>query len=459
MTPPRPLKRQGSTDVRAPLHIHHLSTAVKVQNAALIYLCIWTVAPPLAFGEEYRVAAVVAALIWGVTELTRKGNILANPTAPVLLCMAYLVYTLIVEASLGAGSYLDWHIQPAIMLFFLVVYESRRREIHTLAPAFWWTLATLPVWLVLSLIGLREYGHAARVFVRSSDEALELAEQGVGGYGLVYFALVLIPILVALTISRYRSNVRGIPKYLQLVQGRLPLLTGATLALAALFILRAQYSIAIYLGSLAVASMVVTRRRAIAVLILCIPLAVVALQEDALYGTLELASSATQGTNVGKKVEDLMTSMQSDYAVGSVWDRLERYRRSIELFIESPLVGVLEFTNVGKHSSYLDRFARYGVVIGSLFAYLLLYLPVRMMRRMDAGFGMAFGVFVIALLFPLVNTVFMGFGSALFIMFPVACSYFPDTAPRRRRAAASVADGPTGVFVPPATSSGRTAHD
>lgn len=407
------------------------TTAIKIQNFALIYLCVWTIAPPMAFAEEYRYAAVAAALVWGVMELTRRDNILANPTAPIMLCVAYQLYTLGIEASLGTERYFDWHIQPAIMFFFLLVYESRRRDVETLAPVFWWTVASLPLWFALSLVGLSEHGHAARVFVRSSDEAAELAEQGVGGYGLVYFALTMLPILIALTLTRHRDRLQALPAQLKLLQGRLPLLTGASLALGVLFILRAQYSIAIYLGALAVAAMAVSRRRALAVLLISIPLATVAVQENSMVATLEFAQSMSQGTNVGRKIDDILTSVQADYAVGTLGDRLERYTRSLQLFAQAPIFGVLEFADVGKHSSYLDRFARYGLVGGVLFLYLLLYLPVRMMRRMNAGFGMAFSVFVIALLFPTLNTVFMGFGAALFIMFPVACSYLAGRSPDR----------------------------
>jgi O-antigen ligase len=241
----------------------------------------------------------------------------------------------------------------------------------------------------------------------------------------------MLPMLVALTLNKHRSQLQSLPAQLKLLQGRLPLLTGASLALGVLFILKAQYSIAIYLGAISVAAMIVSRRRALVVLLIAIPLVVVALQEKTMVGTLELAQSVTQDTNVGRKIDDILTSLQSDYAVGSLGDRLERYTRSLQLFANAPIFGVLEFADVGKHSSYLDRFARYGLVGGAVFMYLLLYVPVRMMKRMHAGFGMAFSVFVIALLFPTLNTVFMGFGTALFIMFPVVCSYFTGPGSER----------------------------
>lgn len=399
-----------------------MNNAIRVQNWALVYLCVWTFAPPLAYEDAYRYAAVFAGLIWSVMELTRSDNIFARPTIPVLLSGAYLLYTLAVEWALGPEADFAWHIQPAIMLFFLVVYESRRRMLGTLVPVFWWTLATLPIWLAISLVALSRHGHAARVIVRASEEALELTEQGVGGYALVYFSLALLPVLITLTVRRREKYLKGMPHVLRYVQGRLPVFTGVTALLAALFIFKAQYSIAIYLTALVLLAIFVPRRHAVAIAVVGIPIAIVMLQEGPMVRTLEAAGSVVQGTNAGNKINDLLTTLQEDRAFGTVGDRMERYARSTEIFLESPLFGVLEFRDVGKHSSYLDRFARYGVVIGGIFVYLLLYVPVRMMKRTKAAFGMAFAVFTVALLFPALNTVFMGLGTALYIMFPAACS-------------------------------------
>lgn len=45
-------------------------------------------------------------------------------------------------------------------------------------------------------------GHAMRTVVRSSDAALELANSGVGGFGLAYSTVIMVPIIYMLFRSR-----------------------------------------------------------------------------------------------------------------------------------------------------------------------------------------------------------------------------------------------------------------
>lgn len=95
--------------------------------------------------------------------------------------------------------------------------------------------------------------------------------------------------------------------------------------------------------------------------------------------------------------------------------------RSFLLFLENPVIGVLEFASVGKHSSILDTFARFGIIFGTVFVYLIAYLPWRAIQVAGARhFGVPFAMLIaIALTFGL-NSGFMGLGVMMFIVFPVA---------------------------------------
>ncbi|MBC5784865.1 O-antigen ligase family protein [Ramlibacter sp. USB13] len=399
-----------------------IGTNLKVQNIAIAYVCLWAVSPPLGYRTEYRVAALAAVLVWFVLEIARRGNIFARPTTPVLVAGAYVIYTLSIEVILGPEAEFDWHIQPTILLFFLIVHESRRRQIETLAPVFWVTLASLPLWLALSLMGLSEYDNAARILVRSSEEAMELAEQGIGGYGLVYLMVTLLPVMVYLAATRSGRMIPGTPKIFGFLERRVPILTALTALLGVIFILRAQYSIAVYLAALSTLALMASRKRALLLVAMLLVGLMLLIEQNILFSLLDWLASLTSGSNLAKKFQDILDSLRADEAVGTLSDRTERYLRSLSLFAENPFLGVLEFRDVGKHSAYLDRFARYGFLVGGMFVYLMLYLPVRLMKQMRTGFGMAFAVFAVVLVFPALNNVFLSFGVALYIMFPVACT-------------------------------------
>src|SRR5690606_36725556 len=144
------------------------------------------------------------------------------------------------------------------------------------------------------------------------------------------------------------------------------LLMLVNLLLAIWMVLNAGYSFAVLLmfGSLLVVFLV-NRRGLMPVmrglLFSIVATVVLLLAFGPLLGFL---SDLAQGTEYPQKLADWQASCAGDSAVGTVDVRLERYQRSLELFLRNPLIGVLEFDDLGKHAAYLDRFAQYGFFFG-----------------------------------------------------------------------------------------------
>ena len=122
-----------------------------VQNLCLIYVCLWTTAPPLAYPDWARLLSVLAMLIGAGTDAARRGGIFRRPTLPVLLAMAYIVYTGAVEFLYDGAGGVTRNLQLFIMLMFLIVHESRRNDLDSLRPVFWAVLLTLPIWQVITI--------------------------------------------------------------------------------------------------------------------------------------------------------------------------------------------------------------------------------------------------------------------------------------------------------------------
>jgi hypothetical protein len=62
---------------------------------------------------------------------------------------------------------------------------------------------------------------------------------------------------------------------------------------------------------------------------------------------------------------NIIKGKDDEYNTASV--RLERYTRSIKLFIENPLTGTFSFNDIGKHSTLFDQFAQFGLFFGLIF--------------------------------------------------------------------------------------------
>ncbi len=242
-----------------------------------------------------------------------------------------------------------------------------------------------------------------------------LAGQGIGGYGFVYTVLLCLPFLAHFTMdSRARQClVEG-----SLLRKRLArLLVALNFALACVLLLKAGYSIALLLAGLSVALVVLVRsRRGLPFAISIVASGLLVLMTAiALPPALRGLESMAKGTEYEAKIRDFQESMADGRSTGTVETRAERYERSLRLFLEHPLVGTLMFDDVGKHSAILDRFAQYGVVVGALFFFLIAYCPLRMLRdtRVPIGLGLSFAF--VAIMFPMVNNVFMSWGLILYV--------------------------------------------
>lgn len=421
-------------------------SVIGIQNAAIGYVCLWATAPVLAYGDTYRWAAAGAVALWALLEAGRPRGIILNPTLPSILAAFYALYTGITELLIGPDRNIDTHIQLWIILFFVIFYESRRNLVYTMAPIFWLMVATLPIWLYTTYTAFDKYGsHTARHLVRSSDISRELTSEGVGGYSLVYSAVIMIPICISLLVNRKRligRRIEGLADIFGQSRSFAMFFVALTLALSIVVVLRAGYSIALILAIACAITSLLFRRGGAAPLMFA-PLILMGgylFIEMSLVPILTALQPLVQGTPYAIKVRDIILTLATDQSQGSFDDRWSRYSRSFIIFLENPLFGVISYRDVGKHSSYLDALARYGIAVGPLLMYIFLYLPARMIRASKDNIGLPLSVFVVAAIFPLLNNVFSAFGVMLFIMAPVACGLVALSPVRRqgsyRRAAA-----------------------
>lgn len=398
-----------------------------IQNLAVAYVCLWATSPMLAYGIGFRLAALAAVGVWFLLEIVRPGGIVLRPTVPVIVTLFYVAYTAVTETLLGGQSDIASHFQIWIMLFFLIFYESRRHDVRSMAPIFWFMMLTLPIWFFTTYTAFDTFGsHAARYLTRSSDLARELSSDGVGGYSLVYSIVVMLPVFGLLLLNFRRFTPLEQPAFMRPIS-RIPLIIPAlmlaNLVLGAAVVLRAGFSIAIVLAVFSLAISLAFKRRSLLMVVLTPLIMMLAwlMFQMALVPLLEALRPLAEGTSYNRKLLDVIETLKSEQSQGTLDDRIIRYQRSLDLFFQNPIFGVISNRDIGKHSAYLDTYGRYGLLVGSAFVYLLTYLPVRMMRGMRDNFGLAFSVFCIMVILPLVNDVFSSLGVMLFIMLPVAC--------------------------------------
>ncbi|MRJ42539.1 MULTISPECIES: hypothetical protein [Idiomarina] len=400
-----------------------------LQNIAIAYVALWVTSPALGYSTIARVLAVLAVAGWLFLELLKPTNLFLRPSIPTILATVFIIYIGVLDyLQLGLGGLIQ-NFQLFIALFFLYVIESRRHSVESFLPILWWILLTLPITYVKTIYTLWFVnGHAMRTVVRSSDAALELANSGVGGFGLAYSTVIMVPIIYMLFRSRKELGFKPWQNFLVF----------GNLVLAITLVLSSGFSIAVItmfatLGSLIILANITTTRVLFALFLAAI-LSVGF--KPVLSTSLTAIQPFTQGTNYFIKIRDVLETLEQGEAQGTASERVERWRRSAKLFIENPLLGVWSNRDIGKHSEILDNFAKLGVFFGFLFIYLIFYLPIRYMGKHPKLDGAALSIVVCMLAITFMNSFVATQGLILFLLFPLAATMVASRVSRDDEVAA-----------------------
>lgn len=366
---------------------------------------------------------ILSVALWLVIELGSRPKTLTAPSLATFCAMFFIIYTAIMELSLHGPASALRNFQSYIFLLFLIFFESyRKRDIRQLRIIFWFSLVLMSLWMVTTLRALAIDPHVTRMLVRSSEVAEIYMKKGVGGYGLVYSFILAIPILFTILKFKCFSSIIGARGVLKRTTTYLLFVTVLILTLA--LIVEAGYSIALILMFIAIAITFSVKKKSglIVFLIVTLPL-LLFIDLSAFFDSL---SEILNGTQYDRKLRDIALTLQQGEAVGTYETRQERYLRSIVLFFQNPVLGTLSVEHIGKHSEILDRFAQYGLFIGSMYAYCVFYLPLYYLKHSLADYGMMAAVFLTVAGISILNNIPAPLGFMLFIFYPFVVSHFPS---------------------------------
>jgi hypothetical protein len=374
-------------------------------------------------------------------ELSRAGSALRTPSPPLILLGAYLIYVVTMELFTHGTDGLNRELHLYIMLFFLLVYQSQRNSVENLNIVVWSVLALSAVWMTWTYFFLSTVdARAMRMLVRSTEETAEFIEMGIGGYGMAYAAVLLLPVLTILSLKPRLIQLLDPPKILLSIPYLPQMIVWYTATMCVLLILSSQFTTALLAAVFSVITLVALWQVSIPRIALLILIAVsfFAFGETLILAILKALTPLAEGTNYALKLHDIISTIEFDAASGSAEERTDRYYRSIELFLEYPLTGVLYYSDLGKHSTILDAFARWGVLFGGILTYLVFFLPISALRSgnlVPGGAGAALGT-IVAIFFVLVfNKHFAAAGIVIFIVYPAVFNVLKSAraAPARRQ--------------------------
>lgn len=335
----------------------------KIQELAVLYLIIWSIAPPLGVDMRYRLIAVACAVVWALIAIWRGFKIEKVHIWAAFFMMAVMLIAYIESSSME-------HLFQQIALYILVVcfvievfYRQGR----------WTELGEIvPILLILLIIfnwnttqALIEDPTIARRIVRADEATYEYLRRGVGGYGLIYPQVCISPALLAWTIKAYRNH-------------KIYFTIGCVWVFTYVFcIAKAGYSIAIFASIVGVVMLFFYNGKSIwkALFISGTIFAAALLAILYLDGFRNFLLQVFDGTAVAKKINDLVATSISKAPEGSIQSRIEAYEASLGVILDYPLVGGMWKRSGGGHSAVMDMFAKYGVWGGYMYARMIFHVP------------------------------------------------------------------------------------
>ena len=115
--------------------------------------------------------------------------------------------------------------------------------------------------------------------------------------------------------------------------------------------------------------------------------------------TLFLTSfqSLVGGTMQEKRIDEVVSYLETGKTVGDMSEREDRYDISLDAFLSHPLSPEYKINHIGKHSYLIDHLAAMGLIVFIPFALLLFYQyrkPLRHMGNEKVYFMMAYSAFI-----------------------------------------------------------------
>ena len=344
--------------LNAPIN-HSIQTVI--QMVSVLYLLVWSVAPPLQMDLIFRLLALGLAFVWFVIEFLRHFEF----TMMQIWCALFMfAVAAIGYFSRGFDGVMgEIAVYMMVLAFFINIYSTDNWQSYRIVVPI--TLGLLCFFNFRTYSALVQDTTLARRLVRDTEDLYVYMRQGVGGYGLVYPQVCIAPVVYAWALNSFEHN-----KFFTLL--------GAVWGVSFWMVLNlAGYSIAIITSAISLAVLLFYRRQSVlpaffiaAGLILAMVLLLVYVE-----GFRNLVLQIFEGTKVVRKIEDLLSTVEGETA-DSFATRAERYWWSLESCFQYPLIGGRLFGGrIGGHSELLDTFAQYGVWGGVPTVFMIFYAP------------------------------------------------------------------------------------
>ncbi|MBO5359171.1 MAG: hypothetical protein J6A78_07615 [Clostridia bacterium] len=346
-------------------------------NCILFVYFLELVFPPVTVIVDATWVCAICMALWLFLSFIIDARFYLNLNYRSFLALVFLVFSIFLPRLFGVTTIGNRYVGLGLLALGPIIFEFYKKHgmLRALRNVIFGIIPFITITLTITLYRLIEDPWISRSIKTSDEYSESLAREGVGGYGFIYFMVVITPVLLYIFLN---SKLR-----------RIKLLTACAFILSVFFILKSNYVTALLIAILASAVMVLyhiigKNKGNIAVLILILIVAVLLLSNinvivntfaDIIPKRIAKVLVTEDGTNV-------FVSVFEEFVI----DRWPVMKTSIDGFFENPLFGMITlgnnnladyfFSGFGQHSHILDTFSLLGV-FGGIINLIVVFRPFR----------------------------------------------------------------------------------
>ncbi len=384
-----------------------------VQMCCVTVFCLWVIQPTFSVNSLARMFGLAAMAVFLLVEVLKHPSTFLRPTPLTILVIFYGAYVNLAGYLADGMIDVTRNFSLNYTLLCLIVLEIyRRRDFQQLLWPAAITVVSSIIPVVITIFAMEQQRNVARIITRVSEEGTRLQSVGVGGFGLIYFICALLPAFVYfIRAGRASAPWARVFCFILLAAGIVLIARGGffiALAVSAISVVVSLFFTWDVQGRLA--STIMFWGLAACAAFIIVP------------NIGAIAPELAEGTMYERKVTDGLEFVSENEVSGTVEGRFERYQRSVTLFLENPVTGVISLQDIGKHSQLLDGYARFGIIIGSILPLAFFLVGRNLVKRFRGSLSspMIVVTLVLGLVLILLNNIVPTMAVAFFIIMPAA---------------------------------------
>lgn len=403
--------------------------AYTVSNAMLMILAVLSIFSPFRTLPGFNAIWAMCFVVWVGATILLGRNLLFKTTLHRLMIFFFVFYTVLIAYLCGNGVIGNRFFELAQIFLFYIAFQvnkqlgKERQNMRTIL----WMLPFLIFTCVMTARACLRNPFAARS-IKSGAEGLDLMAKGVGGYGLIYFLVISVAILL------YLLNNKNVKKSVQWFVFFLVALFFVTIALS-------NFTTALLLTLISIGIRFLLPRMNLNQIAL---FSITLISGYLFFGLIlevvvDVALSILGDSLNGKRVVEINNLLTRNTTGDSMDARFKAYEKSLDMLAQYPFTGIIinpiervgsGVKGFGQHSQIIDTFALFGLGIGFLQIYLILK-PI--LSRIQLGTkktsSLPFVILLNTSILLTINNLTPSIGFAMFFIFPVIHDYMQDKKP------------------------------